>query len=143
MLRTFKELIVWQESYALCGSIYTLTEQFPSDERFGLTSQLRRARVSIPSNIAEGYNRDTTPDYVRFLFIALGSLGEVETHMMLSRDVRLCEPRQCDEVLDLIAEINRMLRALIRSLKQKQQAHDGAAAERRRTLRSAPKPSTP
>ncbi len=129
MLRTFKDLIVWQKSYALCGRIYTLTKQFPSDERFGLTSQLRRATVSIPSNIAEGYNRDITPDYVRFLFIALGSLAEVETQMMLSRDVCLCERRQCDEVLDLIAEINRMLRALIRSLKQKQQAHHRAAAE--------------
>ncbi len=127
MLRTFKDLIVWQKSYALCGRIYTLTKQFPSDERFGLTSQLRRASVSIPSNISEGYNRDTTREYVRFLFIALGSLGEVETQIMLGRDLCLCEARQCDELLELVAEINRMLRALIRSLKKKQQAHEGAA----------------
>lgn len=79
MLRTFKDLIVWQKSYTLCGKIYNLTKQFPTDERFGLTSQLRRAAVSIPSNIAEGYKHDTTREYVRYLFIALGSLGEVET----------------------------------------------------------------
>ena len=129
MLRTFKDLIVWQKSYGLCRRIYALTKEFPSDERFGLTSQMRRASVSVPSNISEGYNRDTTKEYVRFLFIALGSLGEIETQMMLSRDLCLCDGRQCDEVLELVAEINRMLRALIRSLRQKQQTHEGASAK--------------
>ncbi len=130
MLRTFKDLKVWQKAYGLCGRIYTLTKRFPPDERFGLTSQLRRAAVSIPSNIAEGYNRNTTKEYVRFLFIALGSLGEIETQMMLSRDLHMCEGRQCDEMLELVSEINRMLRALIRSLKRKEQESDpGASAD--------------
>ena len=119
MLRTFKDLKVWQKSYALCMRVYTLTKQFPAEEKFGMVSQLRRASVSIPSNISEGYNKDTTKDYLRFLSIALGSLAEMETQMMLCKDLRICQATECEDVLEAIAEVDRMLRALIRSLKQK------------------------
>ena len=73
MLKNYKELNVWQKSYQLCLEIYNITKGFPKDEQYGLTSQIRRAAVSLPSNIAEGYGRKTTPDYLRSLYIAYGS----------------------------------------------------------------------
>ena len=82
MLKTYKELIVWQKSFRLCTQLYKITRAFPSEERFGLTSQIRRAAVSIPSNIAEGYGRGTTPDYIRFLWMANGSVAELETQLL-------------------------------------------------------------
>ncbi len=116
MLKTYKELKVWQKSFALCADIYRISTRFPSDERFGLTSQLRRAAVSIPSNIAEGYARDTTRDYIRFLWVANGSLAEVETQLMLTRTLRVAPETDVDTLLESVSEIERMLRALIRSL---------------------------
>ncbi|RPI59311.1 MAG: four helix bundle protein, partial [Planctomycetaceae bacterium] len=77
-IRSYKDLQVWQKSMELAGQIYEATQKFPADERFGLTSQLRRAAVSVPSNIAEGYGRGTRKDYKRFLQVARGSLYELE-----------------------------------------------------------------
>ena len=119
MLRTFKELKVWQKSYAVCLQVYALTRHFPRDERFGLSSQLRRAGVSVPSNIAEGYNRKTTTDYLRFLWIASGSLAELETQLLLTKDLGLCSGELVTPVIDSVAEVERMLKALIRSLGEK------------------------
>ena len=79
MLKNYKELNVWQQSYKLCLHIYKVTKCFPKDEMYGLTSQTRRSAVSIPSNIAEGYGRKTTLEYLRFLYIAYGSVCELET----------------------------------------------------------------
>ena len=79
MLKNFKELIVWQKSYEFCLKIYRITAKFPNEERYGLTSQIRRSAVSIPSNIAEGYGRKTTVDYIRMLYISYGSVCELET----------------------------------------------------------------
>ena len=79
MLKNYKDLKVWQKSYELCLRIYRITAKFPKEERYGLTSQLRRSVVSIPSNIAEGYGRKTTVDYIRMLYISYGSLCELET----------------------------------------------------------------
>jgi four helix bundle protein len=73
MLKNYKELKVWQKSYQLCLDIYKVTKGFSKEEKYGLTSQIRRAAVSVPSNIAEGYGRKTTPDYIRSLYIAYGS----------------------------------------------------------------------
>jgi len=87
MLKNYKELNVWQKSYKLCLHIYKVTNRFPKDEMYGLTSQIRRSAVSIPSNIAEGYGRKTTLEYVRFLYIAYGSVCELETQAMLSVDL--------------------------------------------------------
>ena len=86
MLKNYKELKVWQKSYQMSLEIYRITKVFPKDEQYGLTSQIRRAVVSIPSNIAEGYGRKTTPDYLRALYIAYGSTCELETQILLSGD---------------------------------------------------------
>jgi len=119
MLNNFKDLKVWQKSYALCLKIYKVTDQFPNDEKFGLTSQIRRSAVSIPSNIAEGYGRKTTADYIRMLYIAYGSICELETQTMLSNDLNYL-PKDKIEVLKTdIAEVERMLMALIKSLEKK------------------------
>jgi four helix bundle protein len=119
MLKNYKELIVWQKSYQLCLKIYKVTAGFPNDERFGLVSQIRRAVVSIPSNIAEGYGRKTTPDYIRSLFIAYGSICELDTQILLSGDLGYIEPAVLEELKKEIQEVERMLKALIRALEEK------------------------
>jgi four helix bundle protein len=87
MLRNYKELKVWEKSYQLCLEIYRITKGFPKIEIYSLISQMRRAALSIPSNIAEGYGRKTLSDYLRFLYIAYGSVCELETQIMLSGDL--------------------------------------------------------
>jgi four helix bundle protein len=119
MLKNYKELKVWQKSYTFCLQIYQETRKFPSEEKFGLTSQIRRSAVSIPSNIAEGYGRKTTVDYIRFLYIAYGSLCELETQIMLSGDLSYIKNQNLDSLLENLSEIERMLKALIRSLEEK------------------------
>lgn len=85
MINSFKDLIVWQKSMELVEKVYKITESFPTKEQFGLISQMRRAAVSIPSNIAEGYGRNSTGSYIQFLSIARGSLLELETQLELSK----------------------------------------------------------
>lgn len=98
--------------------VYRATKSLPDDERFGLTSQLRRAAVSIPSNIAEGHGRDTPGDLARFCNIALGSLAEVETQILLARELVYFEGSVAERLLHQADEIGRMLRGLIRSTKR-------------------------
>lgn len=119
MLKNYKELKVWQKSYKLCLVIYGATKKFPKEERYGLTSQIRRAAVSIPSNIAEGYGRKTTLDYIRLLYISYGSLCELETQILLAGDLDLIEKGELGGLIQNIAEIERMLKSLIRSLENK------------------------
>lgn len=119
MLKSYKDLIVWKKSYDLCLEIYRVTKGFPGEERYGLTSQLRRAAVSVPSNIAEGYGRRTTPDYIRALYIAYGSICEVETQVMLSHDLKYIKAVEMKSLEDLIGEVERMLKALIKALEKK------------------------
>jgi len=118
MLRNYKELHVWQKAYALCLHIYKTTKHFPTDERYGLTSQIRRSAVSIPSNIAEGYGRKSTIEYVRFLYIAYGSVCELETQTMLSGDLGYVEKESLKKLLGKIGDVERMLKALIKSLEK-------------------------
>ena len=100
MLRNYKDLKVWQKAYQLCLEVYKITKPFPSEERYGLTSQIRRAAVSIPSNIAEGYGRRTTGEYLQSLYISYGSICELETQILLSRDLDyLRQSRRIDAVL--------------------------------------------
>jgi four helix bundle protein len=120
VLQSFKELRVWQRSYRLCVDIYRVTRTFPPEERFGLSAQLRRAAVSVPSNIAEGYSRETTRDYVRFLWMARGSLAELETQLMLATELRFTGGGDADKLLAEVNEVQRMLNALIGSLSQRQ-----------------------
>lgn len=119
MLKTYKELLVWQKAFRLCTAVYRVTKKFPVEERYGLTAQIRRAAVSIPSNIAEGYGRGTTRDYVRFLWIANGSLAELETQLLLAREFDYLSEENMHAASEDHAEVERMLAALIRSLEAK------------------------
>ena len=119
MLKNYKELKVWQKSYRLCLDLYRITKKFPKEERYGLTSQIRRAAVSIPSNIAEGYGRKTIADYLRFLYIAYGSTCELETQLLLSGDLNYANQENLKGLKDGIEEVERMLKALIKKLENK------------------------
>jgi four helix bundle protein len=116
MLKNYKELKVWKKSYQLCLEIYKATTGFPQEERFGLTSQIRRAVVSVVSNIAEGYGRKTTAEYIRSLYIAYGSNCELETQMLLSGDLSYIDRVKLEDIIEKIQEVERMLKALIKSL---------------------------
>lgn len=113
----FKELIVWQKSIGLVTKIYKVTEKFPSSEIYALTSQLRRASVSIPSNIAEGNTRRSKADYVQFLRITRGSCSEVETQIIISKNLGFIDEISFSELSSDIIEISKMLNGLINSLK--------------------------
>ena len=110
----YKELIVWQKSFKLSVLIYKLTEKFPSKERFGLTDQMRRAGVSVPSNIAEGYARASKKYFNNFIKISLGSVSELETQLLLSIEIGYLEKQDAEEVNGLIIEVQKMLGAIIR-----------------------------
>ena len=116
-IRTFRDLIAWQKAMELVRLIYQVTSQMPESERFGLTNQMRRAAVSIPSNIAEGYARQSLPDYIKFLRTARGSLAELATQFEIAIDLKMLPKEQ--KVMDLLAETDRVLQGLIRSLEQK------------------------
>ena len=115
-IQSYRDLRVWQESMTLVEAIYHLTKAYPQDEAYGLTAQMRRASVSIPANIAEGYGRENTGSYIQFLRIAQGSLKELETHLMLSVRVALAPENDVEPLLMQADIIGKMLRALIRSL---------------------------
>ena len=119
MLKNYRELLVWQRAYQLCLETYRTTKGFPKEEWYGLVSQMRRAAVSIPCNIAEGYGRRTTKDYIRSLYIAYGSLCELETQVLLSKDLAYSSDPQLEQLHASIGEVERMLKALIRSLEKK------------------------
>ena len=102
-----------------CLNIYGITVKFPKEERYGLTSQIRRSVVSVPSNIAEGYGRKTTLDYIRMLYISYGSVCELETQILLSGDLELIEKGELDKLKRAVEESERMLKALIKSLENK------------------------
>lgn len=118
-IESYRDLKVWQMGIALAKQCYVLTRGFPKEEAFGLVSQIRRAASSVPANIAEGYGRENTKEYVRFLRIAQGSLKAVETHLILAIEVELA-PLQCImPTLNQADEIGRMLRSLIRKLQER------------------------
>ena len=119
MLKNYKELKVWQKAYSRCIEIYKITRTFPKEELYGLTSQMRRAAVSIPSNIAEGYGRKTTPEYLRSLYIAYGSCCELETQILLSGDLGFMKAESLNKLLSDLGEVERMLKALIKAVENK------------------------
>jgi four helix bundle protein len=116
MIANFKELKVWQESVKLARAVYMLTKSFPSDERFGLTSQMRRAAVSIPSNIAEGYGRANRKEYLHFLSVSMGSLHELETQLIIASLVISLNDKELNDTKALIQQVGRNLFALRKSL---------------------------
>lgn len=118
MGESFKDLSVWQRSMQLTVAVYKLTADFPSSEQFGLTNQLRRASVSIASNIAEGYGRATTGEYVQFLGHARGSNCELETQLILSEELGFGRDDSRKSANDLSHEVGRMLVAMMKKLRQ-------------------------
>jgi len=114
----YKDLVVWQRSVDLVTAIYKATRCFPSDERFGLTNQVRRAAVSIASNIAEGQGRKSNIDFVRFLRIANGSRQEVETQLLVAERLKFMEPEHVTPLLEQLAEIGRLLAGLVQALRR-------------------------
>jgi four helix bundle protein len=114
--RHYKELQVWQKGMSLAKSVYCLTSQFPPEERFGLISQMRRASVSVPSNIAEGQARHGTREFLQFLSHASGSLAELETQLLLSVDLGYCRQVEATQIAEGIAELQKMLAAIRRKL---------------------------
>ncbi|RTL72514.1 MAG: four helix bundle protein [Hyphomicrobiales bacterium] len=118
-IQSYRDLVVWQKAIALSVACYQLTANFPKEEIYGLTAQIRRSSVSIAANIAEGHGREHTRSFVQFLRTSQGSLKELETHLIISEKVRLISQAQLDEQLSAADELGRMLRALIRSLQNK------------------------
>jgi four helix bundle protein len=117
-LKTYRDLEVWQKSMDLVMSVYQLTKSFPEDERFGLTGQIRRAAVSIPANIAEGYGRTHRGDYLRHLSIARGSLAELETHLVIAVRLEYISREDGVDTWHLAQDTGKLLNRLISSLKE-------------------------
>jgi len=115
----YRDLKVWHLGMEIAERVYQLTKHFPKEEQYGLTSQLRRAAVSVPANIAEGHARAFTKDYIRFLAVSVGSLAEVETFLELSVRLEFSKPESIHELNEMIGEERRMLRGLQRSLRAK------------------------
>jgi four helix bundle protein len=110
---SFKDLTVWQKSFALAKEVYVLSSKLPKEEQFGLVSQMRRCAISIPSNIAEGHQRNNTREYKQFLGIAKGSAAELETQLLLSQEIHYLD---IEKELVLLTEIQKMLNSLIAKL---------------------------
>ena len=115
-IESYRDLQVWQKSLAVSIDLYRTTQSFPPDERFGLTAQLRRAGVSVPSNIAEGYGRGSAKEYLRFLKIARGSIFEIETQLLIAVQLEYCSRVQFEELSEKLSESGRILAGLIRSI---------------------------
>ncbi len=115
-IRSYRDLVAWQKAMALAKRVYGATKLFPKEETYGLAQQMRRAAVSVPSNIAEGYGRGSRKDYVHFLHTARGSLYEVETHIFIAGDLDYLTNKQTDSLLEDTDECSRVLGGLIKSL---------------------------
>jgi four helix bundle protein len=113
---SYKDLIVWQKGISLAKLMYNLTRRFPSDEKFGIVAQMRRAAISIPSNIAEGQARHTMGEFIQFSSHAEGSVAELHTQLILSVELNFCSSAAAEPGFGLISEIRRMLNALRRKL---------------------------
>jgi four helix bundle protein len=116
-VRNYRELIVWQKAMDLVELVYQATKQFPKEELYGLTSQIRRSAVSIPSNIAEGQARKSTAEFLNFLSIANGSRAEMETQILLAQRLNYAANDTAQKILALSEEVNRLLNGLMNSLR--------------------------
>ena len=115
-IKSYRDLIVWQKSMDLVKEIYSITKALPKEEQYGLTSQIRRSSISIPSNIAEGYGRHSTNDYLRFLQITSGSLYELQTQLEISLNLNFLSKKTFEKIYEQSREIERMLCSLIRKV---------------------------
>lgn len=116
-VNSYKDLIVWQKSFHLAILVYQMTISFPREELYALVSQMRRAAVSIPSNIAEGYSRRGKKEYLQFLEIAFGSSAELETQLLLARELNYLSEENLKISLELLVEVRKMLSALMAKLR--------------------------
>jgi four helix bundle protein len=119
MGRSYRELIAWQKAMKLVTEIYEVTRGFPGEERYGLTKQLRRAAVSVPSNIAEGQARFSQKEFHHFLSQARGSLVEIETQLLIAKDLKYLQPARVEVLLSAADELGRILNGLIASIKSR------------------------
>ena len=115
-VKSFRDLLVWQKSMGLVTAVYAITSKYPVAEQYGLVSQTRRSAVSIPSNIAEGYGRNSTSDYIRFLRVSSGSLYEFQTQLEIAMNLKYITKEEFDNTLNRSDEISKMLFGLIRSI---------------------------
>lgn len=118
-IQSYKDLIVWQKAILLIKELYLVTQSFPKSELYSLTSQTKRAALSIPANIAEGYGRNSRKEYIQFYSIALGSALELETHLIIAKELKFLSEMDYRKVTTLLEEIIKMLRGLINKLKNK------------------------
>lgn len=116
-IKSYKDLIVWQKSIRLVSEIYKISKKFPVEERYGLTSQIQRAAVSVPSNIAEGRGRRSRKDFVQFLYFSLGSLAELDTQLIIAKELSYIEKADYNTIEGLLVEVRMMLSKLLASLK--------------------------
>ncbi|MGA1863050.1 four helix bundle protein [Deferribacter thermophilus] len=118
-MKTHMDLDVWKLSIELVKDIYEITKLFPKEELFGLTSQIKRASISITSNIAEGASRQTIKEFIQFLYISLGSTSEVETQLIIAKELNFINENELDYLLNKIEKIKKMLNGLIKHLKDR------------------------
>lgn len=119
LVRSYRDLQVWKKGMELVEAVYVVTQRFPGSELYGLTTQMRRAAISVPSNIAEGHSRSSTKEFLRYLSIALGSLAELETQLMLGRNLGYVSAEQLDPLLKQSEELGKMIRGLQKSLNRR------------------------
>jgi four helix bundle protein len=119
MASHYRELIAWQKAMDLAAMVYQFSKLLPSEERFGLASQMQRAAVSVPANIAEGHERKSSKEYRRFLAIASASLAELETHLLLSVRAGHADDRAIESLLNLASEVGRILKGIDRAIAQR------------------------
>ena len=117
-MKTHKDLKVWQRSLEFVTLIYTMTKNYPQSEKFGLTNQIRRSAVSIPSNIAEGSARNHNKEFIQFLYIALSSASELDTQIRISRNLEFLNEQLSRSLLEELDSISKMIQGLIRSVKK-------------------------
>ncbi|HNR95192.1 MAG TPA: four helix bundle protein [Kiritimatiellia bacterium] len=120
-IKTYRDLHVWQDGVVFVTELYRLTRDFPREEMFGVVSQIRRAAISIPSNIAEGYGRRSSRDYVRFLQISMGSLFEIQTQLEIARNLEYLSSDTYESLYAMSRKIERMLSSLIRKIQERKE----------------------
>jgi len=117
MIKSYRDLVVWQKAMDLVTEVYRVSKKFPKDELFGLTGQMRRAAVAVPSNIAEGYGKSSRKEYIYFLSNARGSLLELETQMLIASNLSYLKESEVDDLLSLVSQVGRIIHGLLSSLK--------------------------
>jgi four helix bundle protein len=118
-ISSYKDLLIWQKGIKLVKLTYVICQDFPKDEIFGLQSQIKRSSVSVPSNIAEGYGRNTSQSFIQFLRIARGSLLELETQLIIAKELDFVKINSFDEMSALITEESKMINGFIKSIENK------------------------